>query len=109
NGSRQRHSSPSSLASGSSTDETGPPHRIPDSPETAPRTSGRSHLRKPLCGDICRPRRQPRSQHWIAPKDTAGEGGSANQFSQFACPASRKGSLNAQTSLTDGLRLDNHQ
>ncbi|RVK24402.1 hypothetical protein CN161_33490, partial [Sinorhizobium meliloti] len=32
NGSRQRHSSPSSLASGSSTDETGPPHRIPDSP-----------------------------------------------------------------------------
>ncbi|WP_369678896.1 transposase [Sinorhizobium medicae] len=26
------HSSPSSLASGSSTDETGPPHRIPDSP-----------------------------------------------------------------------------
>ncbi|RVG97324.1 hypothetical protein CN210_31590, partial [Sinorhizobium meliloti] len=36
NGSRQRHSSPSSLASGSSTDETGPPHRIPDSP--TPRT-----------------------------------------------------------------------
>ncbi|WP_210214352.1 hypothetical protein, partial [Sinorhizobium medicae] len=28
-----RHSSPSSLASGSSTDETGPPHRIPDSPQ----------------------------------------------------------------------------
>ncbi|RVK23323.1 hypothetical protein CN163_35500, partial [Sinorhizobium meliloti] len=35
NGSRQRHSSPSSLASGSSTDETGPPHRIPDSPRSA--------------------------------------------------------------------------
>ncbi|WP_459179133.1 phage terminase large subunit family protein, partial [Sinorhizobium meliloti] len=35
NGSRQRHSSPSSLASGSSTDETGPPHRIPDSPGLA--------------------------------------------------------------------------
>ncbi|RVO45386.1 hypothetical protein CN094_38360, partial [Sinorhizobium meliloti] len=35
NGSRQRHSSPSSLASGSSTDETGPPHRIPDSPDSA--------------------------------------------------------------------------
>ncbi|RVM36753.1 hypothetical protein CN106_36155, partial [Sinorhizobium meliloti] len=43
NGSRQRHSSPSSLASGSSTDETGPPHRIPDSPHV-PSSSRRHHV-----------------------------------------------------------------
>ena len=58
---------------------------------------------------MCRPRRQPCSQHWTALKNMAAEGRS-NQLLYAALPVAQHGKMpSAQTTLTNETQLDNHQ